>query len=184
LRLSFRAAVLLLAILACGIGAAQEATPAPDDVSGNGLFGIQGVHYVVVLLGLVLLTICVLVHYESLRILSRLLLRLRRVPRARIVLLIVGLIIVHQAEVWIWAWGYFGAARIPEVGELVGGTPGLLSYVYFSVVTYTTLGYGDIVPVGPIRFLPATEAIMGMVLVGWSAAFTFLEMQRFWKDQE
>lgn len=54
--------------------------------------------------------------------------------------------------------------------------------VYFSVVVYTTLGLGDLVPEGAIRFLTGTEALTGSVLITWSASFTFLEMQRFWKS--
>ena len=57
-----------------------------------------------------------------------------------------------------------------------------LDYVYFSFITYTTVGYGDMVPRGPIRFIAATEALTGWVLLGWSASFTFLEMQRFWRE--
>ncbi|RZA02340.1 MAG: two pore domain potassium channel family protein, partial [Moraxellaceae bacterium] len=47
---------------------------------------------------------------------------------------------------------------------------------------FTTLGLGDITPVGAIRFLAGTEALTGFVLVTWSASFTFVEMQRFWKS--
>lgn len=55
-----------------------------------------------------------------------------------------------------------------------------LDYVYFSAITYTTLGYGDLVPTGPIRFLTGTEALIGLMLITWSASITFLEMQRHW----
>ena len=58
---------------------------------------------------------------------------------------------------------------------------GFLDSVYFSAVCYTTLGLGDIVPSGAIRFLVGTEALTGFVLITWSASFTFVEMQRFWR---
>jgi hypothetical protein len=51
------------------------------------------------------------------------------------------------------------------------------------VTTYTTLGFGDIVPVGPVRFLTSVEALTGFVLITWSASFTYLEMNRFWKPR-
>ena len=47
---------------------------------------------------------------------------------------------------------------------------------------YTTLGFGDLVPLGPIRHMTGSESVAGLVLITWSASFTFLEMQRFWKD--
>jgi hypothetical protein len=70
---------------------------------------------------------------------------------------------------------------LPECGALSGGSPGLLDAVYFSAVTYSTVGYGDMVPLGPIRFLAGTQSLVGLVLITWSASFTFLEMERFWR---
>jgi hypothetical protein len=54
--------------------------------------------------------------------------------------------------------------------------------IYLSAISYTTVGFGDVAPVGPIRLLVATEAITGFVLIAWSASFTYLEMERFWKQ--
>jgi hypothetical protein len=56
----------------------------------------------------------------------------------------------------------------------------LLDQVYYSAVVYTTLGFGDVVPGGAIRFLTGVESVTGLVLITWSASFTFLEMQRYW----
>ena len=49
----------------------------------------------------------------------------------------------------------------------------------FSLVTYTSLGYGDIAPLGPARLLAGIES-----LIAWSASFTYLEMQRHWYAQD
>jgi hypothetical protein len=49
-------------------------------------------------------------------------------------------------------------------------------------VCFTTLGLGDLVPVGAVRFMTGTEALTGFVLIAWSASFTFVEMERFWKQ--
>ena len=59
---------------------------------------------------------------------------------------------------------------------------GLLDYVYFSAIIFTTVGLGDLVPSGSIRFMVGTQALTGFILISWSAAFTYLEMQRFWKN--
>jgi Ion channel len=59
---------------------------------------------------------------------------------------------------------------------------GVGDYVNFSAVCFTTLGLGDIAPVGAICFMTGTEALCGFVLITWSGSFTFVEMQRFWKD--
>jgi Ion channel len=57
----------------------------------------------------------------------------------------------------------------------------LLDAVYMASVTYTTVGFGDLAPVGAVRFLAGTIALTGFVLIGWSASFTYLEMSRDWR---
>ena len=61
---------------------------------------------------------------------------------------------------------------------------GYLDYVYFSAITNTTVGFGDFVPSGPVRFLAGMGALTGLVLITWSASFTFLEMQRYWDGRQ
>ena len=55
-------------------------------------------------------------------------------------------------------------------------------YFYYSAVVYTTLGFGDIIPIGPTKILTGFEALIGLGFITWSASFTFLEMQRYWRD--
>ena len=52
--------------------------------------------------------------------------------------------------------------------------------VYFSSVTYTALGYGDIVASGSYRLLCGIEAMNGILLFGWSTALLFVLVQRMW----
>jgi hypothetical protein len=52
--------------------------------------------------------------------------------------------------------------------------------VYFSFTNFTTLGFGDIEPFGSIRLLVGMEALVGFVLITWTASFLFYEMQRHW----
>ena len=71
----------------------------------------------------------------------------------------------------------------PAYGVIHGAEdPNLLDYVYFAAVVFTTLGLGDLVPSGTIRFMVGTESLVGFVLISWSAAFTYLEMERFWRN--
>lgn len=124
---------------------------------------------------------CILLHYETLNYLTGALLRLHvRVRRRRILLLMFGLLTLHVAEIWIFGTGYFFMASAPELSNVVGAEKTLLDMVYFSAVVYSTLGLGDLLPTGAIRFMAGTEALTGFLLISWSASFTFLEMQRFW----
>lgn len=131
----------------------------------------------------VLLLVCVLFHYESLSVLSRVLLKLPHWHRRRILLLIFSVLALHVAEIWIFGAGYYWLLGQPETGALIAAAPlSFLDHVYFSAVVYTTLGLGDITPMGAIRFMTGTEALLGFVMVTWSASFTYLEMQRFWRN--
>lgn len=137
----------------------------------------------VTLLAAGLVLINVLLHYEVLNLLSTVLGRLAWVGRLRIALLICGLLLMHIAEIWIFAGGIMLAEWHGGLGDLKGDhSQGILDYVYYSSMTYTTVGYGDLFPSGPLRFIAAMEALLGLMLITWSASFTYLEMQRFWPD--
>jgi len=120
-----------------------------------------------------------ILHYEVLTYLST-----RHFQRARpfrLLLPIGVLVIIFTHIVGVWAFGitYYLLFLFGDVGNILGNFEGgILDCVYFSFVNYTTLGYGDQIPEGHIRFLAGTESLVGLVLVAWSASFTYLEMQR------
>jgi hypothetical protein len=145
------------------------------------VFSAHGFAVVAVTAGVVIA--CILLHYETFAGLQKLLTSLRpHVRRRRILLLMFGLLALHVADVWLFGLGYYVLIDGQGVSRLLGSHGGgLLELVYFSAVVYTTLGLGDLVPTGAIRFMTGTEALTGFLLITWSASFTFLEMQRFWK---
>jgi hypothetical protein len=129
-----------------------------------------------------IVVVCVILHYEALNLFSRLMRAMHLAPRLRVMVLIFAILAIHVSEIWVFGFGYWGLGSTPGHGALIGNHPiGLLDDVYFSATCYTTLGLGDIAPLGAIRFLTGTEALTGFVLVTWSASFTFVEMQRFWR---
>jgi Ion channel len=140
---------------------------------------------IVTLIAAGLATIIVFLHYEVLNYLSKTLARLAWVGRPRIAILFGTLLVVHIIEIWIFACGYMLADWHGGLGELKGvHNPGILDYVYYSSMTFTTVGYGDIFPSGPVRFISAMEALSGFMLITWSASFIYLEMARFWKEKQ
>ena len=56
----------------------------------------------------------------------------------------------------------------------------LPGYMYFSAETYTSLGFADVTPDGSVRLLVGTEALNGLLLIGWSASILCNFMERFW----
>jgi hypothetical protein len=128
-----------------------------------------------------IVSLAVIVHYEALLRLSIILPKLKLRYRFRIAVGLLGAFMAHVAEVWIFAAAYFLLISTGKFGTIVGDLEfSLMNCAYFSFTTYTTLGYGDVVPFGQIRFLAGLEALTGLVLITWTASFMYLEMQRYW----
>ena len=141
-----------------------------------------GSQFVVVFATVVAVVLCVVVHYEGLSFLTNRLRDIQLRARPRILVLIFAILATHVLEIWIFGGTIFALISTSGHGALHASYPvGVLDSVYFSAVCYTTLGLGDVVPVGAIRFLVGTESLTGFVLITWSASFTFVEMQRFWR---
>lgn len=142
-------------------------------------------HIYTVIVTFLVVIACVTLHYEAFIGLTWLISHLhthRR--RLRILVMMLALIGLHVIEIWIFAAGYHVLLMDPANGRITGIEPLLfLDHVYFSAVCYTTLGLGDLVPHGSIRFLTGTEALVGFLLITWSASFTFFEMERYWKKE-
>lgn len=125
----------------------------------------------------------VILHYEGLVVMSRMLATMHAHARRRVLRGIFGVLMLHVAEIWFFGLALYVLLLIdPRFGDIHGIDPhSVFDYVYFSAVTYSTVGFGDVIPTGPIRFMVGTEALTGFVLITWSASFTYLEMQRFWR---
>ena len=78
------------------------------------------------------------------------------------------LMAAHFSEVMVWSLAY----------AIVGATPAGADPVYFAFVNYTTLGYGDVIPVERWRLLGPTTAMNGVLLFGWSTAVIFEVLRR------
>jgi hypothetical protein len=50
--------------------------------------------------------------------------------------------------------------------------------IYFAFVNYTTLGYGDVIPIERWRLLGPMTAMNGVLLFGWSTAVIFEVLRR------
>ncbi len=126
--------------------------------------------------------LCVLLHYEGLVLTSRRLARHGGHRRLKVLFGIFAVIGLHTLEICLFGLAYWLLQHWPALGHIAGSGDGrLFDAVYFSAVTFTTVGYGDVFPVGSLRFLAGTEALAGFVLIAWSASFTYLEMEKFWR---
>jgi hypothetical protein len=78
------------------------------------------------------------------------------------------IILLHLLEISLWAVSYQWQNAIPD----------LSSALYFSAVTYTTTGYGDVVLPAPWRLEGGIEALTGILMCGWSTGFFFAILSR------
>ena len=137
---------------------------------------------VIAMVIVVVIAICVMIHYELLYQLTRLMPKLKIKHRLRIVIGVIGALIAHFIEIWVFALTYYWLNAAEQWGILQGNYDGsLLASGYFSFTTYSTLGFGDIEPLGDLRFLVGVESLMGLILITWSASFLYIEMARYWK---
>jgi len=121
-----------------------------------------------------LVVVATAIHYEVLRGLSAGLPLLRIPSRGRLLVVIFATFLAHAVEILLYAL----ATYTLDPQHFAFNTA-----LYFSAETYTSLGYGDIVPTGDLRLLSGVEALNGLLLIGWSASYTYIAMERFWREE-
>jgi len=77
--------------------------------------------------------------------------------------IVLAMLALHGLEIWLFALVYMG----------LGATSGLEESLYFSTISYSTVGYSDIHITQDWRLLGAFESVLGIFLLGWSTAFFF-----------
>jgi hypothetical protein len=124
------------------------------------------------------MAICVVIHAGGVTWALRRL-RGQAMPRAfwpstgLFVLVAVWIVLLHLVEIFLWA----------SVYAWNGAMPDLQSALYFSAVTYTTTGYGDLVLPPQWRLLGGVEALTGILMCGWSTGFFFAIVSRLYGPQ-
>ena len=81
------------------------------------------------------------------------------------------MIVLHLAEIGAWAFLYVWKGAMAD----------LPSALYFSAITYTTTGYGDIVLPAEWRLVGGVEALTGILMCGWSTGFFFAIVSRLYE---
>ena len=130
------------------------------------------------LLGSLVISLTVLIHTLGLILISRLMgsliawFRLHRHNTGKTIAMIstvASLFMVHTVEIWTWAIVFVSTGAIGEFDTAL----------YFSTVTFSTLGYGDVTLGADWRLLGALEGISGLILIGWSTAYLVAASTRY-----
>jgi hypothetical protein len=123
-----------------------------------------------------LMAICVAIHAAGM---SEVLRQLRRYPQrvpafwpgTRLFVAVAAwIVLLHLAEIAVWAAFYCWKDAMPD----------LASALYFSAVTYTTTGYGDLVLPETWRLVGGVEALTGILMCGWSTGVFFAIVNRLY----
>ena len=130
------------------------------------------------LIALTLMGICVAIHAAGMswalrQLRNRRPATLRFWPVTRMFILVAAwIILLHLAEITVWA----------EFYRWRGAMPDLAAALYFSAVTYTTTGYGDVVLPKDYRLVGGVEALTGILMCGWSTGFFFAVVSRMHRN--
>jgi hypothetical protein len=80
------------------------------------------------------------------------------------------LLVLHLIEMAVWAMAFTVARILPDFE----------TSLYFSMKSYTTVGYGDVLPTTSWRLLGPMEAAIGVLMLGWSTAIIVAAVQRIY----
>jgi hypothetical protein len=97
------------------------------------------------------------------------------VPRSTLALtrLVSLLLVLHLLEMICWAAAYTAAGVLPDFE----------TSLYYSVKSYTTVGYGDVLPSTSWRLLGPIEAAVGILMLGWSTGIIVAAVQRTYNSR-
>ncbi len=89
------------------------------------------------------------------------------------------------SEIWLFAVAMMLALQTGQFGSLTGEFDGdIHAFVYFSAANYTAIGNGNVHPHGSIRSIIVSETLAGLMMIAWSASFTYIKMEQIWKNRK
>lgn len=136
-----------------------------------------------VAIAVIAIGLCNAVHFFSLRQLAHIFRDFPPLVKRPMLLVSFAILLIHLFEVSIYAVALWTLSMMDH-GTLASMSEGVkhgpAEFFYFSIASYTTLGIGDIVPHGHLRVVAGIEALQGLILIAWSASFTYLVMEKFW----
>jgi hypothetical protein len=91
-------------------------------------------------------------------------------PVWTLIRLVSFLLVLHLVEMAVWAVAYAFGNVLPDFETAL----------YYSLKSYTTVGYGDVLPSVSWRLLGPIEAAVGILMLGWSTSIIVAAVQRIY----
>jgi hypothetical protein len=82
---------------------------------------------------------------------------------------VLGLFLLHTVEIWAWAVAYVS----------VGALPNMQKALYFSTLSFSTLGAEPISAAEEWQLFGSFEGVNGFLLIGWSTAYLIPAWTRY-----
>ena len=129
-----------------------------------------------IILAAILIAVCTAIHYGALRFASQFVTPSRHLGHC-LGVAVAMIVLANTFEALLYAAGFWVAVHELQVGDLVWSSSSggklltFMDYFYFSLVNFTTLGRGDLMPNGHLRFMTAMEAFHGFLLITVSGTF-------------
>jgi hypothetical protein len=122
-----------------------------------------------------------LIHYEVLSALNHHLPGLKMRSRAKLLVVIFATFLAHCSEVVVYATAIYASVAWWGIGTFSGSSPIAFSdAILLSSEAFSSIGFGPVVPTGGTRLLIGAEALNGLLLIGWSASYAYIAMERYW----
>ncbi len=128
-----------------------------------------------ILIGFLLILLTISVHSTATMITYHMILhkrpgktKLQRVIYVDVIVIVIMSATILEGVLWAVSYKWIGAFETFEQS------------LYFSLVTYTTLGYGDLILQDNHRLMGAIEAANGVIMLGWSTAIVVFAIQKLY----
>lgn len=133
------------------------------------------------ILGLLLSVLVAEIHFESFNLISKMFSGISM--RLRMLLVFFSILVTHVAEIIMYALViYLLQNQLGFGGFTKEFEPTIINYVYYSAVSYTTVGISSFNATGPLKIIGSLESLTGFMLITWSASFAYSSFGSFWKQ--
>lgn len=133
-----------------------------------------------IVLSLTLVGLTAVLHLWGLAMLTRHAVWLGKQAMVGIAVLMIGIITLHVLESALYAAGYWIGLSYLDIGAFEGMADiNFMNVLYYSIVTYSSLGLGDAYPTGHLKFMTGIQALNGFLAISCSASVMFVWMKDY-----